>query len=76
MIVQSLDQKQGERQTAEKKVESAAIAATQLSNDDTLEQVLAVCLPLMCHHFHIILGGVFQLANCVPLQQDSSLLVR
>ena len=57
-------------------MESAAIAATQLSNDDTLEQVLAVCLPLMCHHFHIILGGVFQLANCVPLQQDSSLLVR
>ena len=46
-------------------------SATRLSNDDTLEQVLAVCLPLMCHHFHIILGVV---ANCVPLQQDSSLL--
>ena len=70
-----LDQKQGRRQT-EQKEESAAIAATQLSNDDTLEQVLAVCLPLMCHHFHIILGGVLQQANCVPLQQDSSLLVR
>ena len=70
-----LDQKQGRRQT-EQKEESAAIAATQLSNDDTLEQVLAVCLPLMCHRFHIILGGVLQQANCVPLQQDSSLLVK
>ena len=68
-----LDQKQGRRQT-EQKEESAAIAATQLSNDDTLEQVLAVCLPLMCHHFRIILGGVLQPANWVPLQQDCSLL--